>query len=158
MQLIRGVNSAAALAALPMVTLTADALGEAVGAAAARRSLRGVRALLAHAREAGVAAGPEARDLWRAAIVAFGALGRPGEARRAFVDMRAAGAWELCDTPTVNLLLNALACDISVQFTRCAGCRHTPASAALHVLVAAAACGCVCTPCCAAGGRSLLTP
>lgn len=123
LQLIRGINSDAALAALPMVTLSSDALGEAIAAAAARRSLRGVRALLAHARDAGLASGLEARGLWRAAIVAFGALGRPGEARRAFVDMRAAGAWELSDTPTVNLLLNALAGDISVQFTRCGGWR-----------------------------------
>lgn len=120
LQLMLSVNSAAALAALPMVTLTADAVGEAIAAAASRRSLRGVRALLAHAREAGLAAGPDARSLWRAAIVAFGALGRPSEARGAFVGMRQAGAWEQSDTPTVNLLLNALACDISVQFTRCA--------------------------------------
>lgn len=94
--------------------------GDAIRALQERGSTKGVRAMLQYAREAGLAGGPEARDVWRAAIVALGALRHPAEARRAFVDMRAAGAWEPSDTATVNLLLNALAGDIKVQFVRCA--------------------------------------
>lgn len=119
MQLARDVNTAAALEVLPVVTSSPGLVAEVLRVLAARGSLRGIRALLQHAREAGVAAGPRARELWRAAIVGLGSLRRPDEARAAFVDMKAAGAWEVGDTATVNLLLNALAGDIRTQFVRC---------------------------------------
>lgn len=118
MQLARDVNTAATLEVLPMVACSPGMAAEALRALAARGSKRGVRALLQHARDAGIARGAAARELWRAAIVAFGQLRRPDEARAAFVEMRAAGAWEPDDTPTVNLLLNALAGDIHTQFVR----------------------------------------
>lgn len=118
--LIQQANSAAALEALPLVTPTTRLCACAIRAAAQRGSLRGVRELLQHAVRTKVALGPEGADVWRAAIVAFGQLKRPEEARQAFVDMRVrARAWDTDDTPTVNLLLNALASgDIKLQFTR----------------------------------------
>lgn len=119
LQLVHHVNTAAALAALPTVTATADTVAEAIGAAQQRGSLKGVRALLHHAQEQALSRGPEAREMWRAAIVALGALRRPAEARAAFVGMRSMGAWEVGDTATVNLLLNALAADVKLQFIRC---------------------------------------
>lgn len=118
LQLIATVNTAAAMAALPMVAGSTELFQEAIQAAAERRSLKGVRTLLSHAIGARLSEGVGAADLWRAAIVAFGALGRPVEARRAFVGMRTAGAWEPSDTSTANLLLNALAGDVRVQFIR----------------------------------------
>ena len=126
--LVREVNTAAALDALPMVAASASLCRRAITALAQRNSLRGVRAMLQRAKDVRVAGGPEARGLWRAAIVAFGRLRRPAEARQAFVEMRALGAWEVSDTATVNLLLNALASDIRLQFIRCVlawlgGCR-----------------------------------
>jgi hypothetical protein len=116
--LIAEANTGAALRVLPMVEGSPHMVAEAISAAAQRRSLQGVRALLAHAREVGLAEGPEARGLWRAAIMAFGTLRRSHEARKAFADMRSCGAWQLSDTPTANLLLNALASDVSLQFIR----------------------------------------
>lgn len=118
--LIQQANSAAALEALPLVTPTTRLCACAIRAAAQRGSLRGVRELLQHAVRTKVALGPEGADVWRAAIVAFGQLKRPEEARQAFVDMRVrARAWDTDDTPTVNLLLNALASgDIKLQFIR----------------------------------------
>ena len=117
--LISHVNTAAALDALPLVKASTRLSTVAIRAAAQRGSLHGVRALLRHAFQSGVALGPEGADVWRAAIVAFGQLKRPEDARQAFVDMRVrAGAWDTDDTPTVNLLLNALAGDIKLQFIR----------------------------------------
>ncbi len=117
--LVRDVNTAAALDALPLVAPTPRLCAAAIRAAAQRGSLRGVRALLRHAFQVRVALGPQGADVWRAAIVAFGQLKRPEDARQAFVDMRVrARAWDTDDTPTVNLLLNALASDIKLQFIR----------------------------------------
>ncbi|PRW57431.1 pentatricopeptide repeat-containing chloroplastic [Chlorella sorokiniana] len=117
--LVSQVNTAAVLDALPLVKASTHLSATAIRVAAQRGSLRGVRALLRHAFQAGVALGPEGADVWRAAIVAFGQLKRPEDARQAFVDMRVrAGAWDTDDTPTVNLLLNALASDVKLQFIR----------------------------------------
>ena len=116
--LIEQVNTGAALEVLPMVTTSPEVVAAAIAAAAQRRSLQGVRALLTHAREAGASRGVAARPVWCAVIMALGALRRPHQARKAFADMRDAGAWQPGDTTTVNLLLNALAGDIALQFTR----------------------------------------
>jgi hypothetical protein len=124
LQLVRTVNPEAALAVLPMVHSSAEMCCAAIRASAERRSLRGVRGFLEHAKGSGLARGPESRDLWRAAIVGLGALKRPQEARQVFVAMRQAGAWALEDTATVNLLLNALHTDIELQFIRCGWVGH----------------------------------
>lgn len=116
--LIRDVNTAAALEVLPMVQSSTRMCAASIRSAAQRGSLRGVRVLLQHAVDEGLAAGPEGAAVWRAAIVAFGQLKQPGEARRAFSGMRQVGAWGPEDTPTVNLLLNALAGDVQLQFIR----------------------------------------
>ncbi|KAI3438000.1 hypothetical protein D9Q98_000443 [Chlorella vulgaris] len=118
-QLISSEGTAAALQMLPMLTSSCRMCSAAIKALKERRNLKGVRAVLQHARDTGVAAGVDGRGVWRAAIVAFGALRRPQEARQAFVSMRAAAAWTVEDTETVNLLLNALAHSIELQFIRC---------------------------------------
>lgn len=122
LQLIGTVNTAAALEALPLVATSPDMCAAAIRALTERRSLRGVHAMLHHARSTRAAQGLEGREVWRAAIVAFGKLRRLQDARQAFVGMRAAGAWGVEDTATVNLLLNSLAWDIKLQFVRWACC------------------------------------
>lgn len=119
MQLVRSEGGAAALHALPMVACTPATCAAAIRALQQRRNLQGVRAVLQHARDTGAAAGPAGRQVWRAAIAAYGGLGRPKDARRVFVEMRESGAWSVEDVHTVNLLLNALAGSIEVQFVRC---------------------------------------
>jgi hypothetical protein len=118
LQLVNTAGSAAAIEALPLVTRTPRLCASLIRALQQRRNARGIHAVLQHARLTGLASGPQGREVWRAAIVALGTLGQAQAARRTFVLMREAGAWERGDTVTVNLLLNALHRDIRLQYIR----------------------------------------
>ena len=52
--------------------------------------------------------GPGSRKVWLVAVAAYGQLGKPEEARKAFREMRQAGAYRSIDTHAANVFLHAL--------------------------------------------------